>query len=48
MLCPKGTLVTYLGMGALCSLKVVVAGCWLYCFGPRPAVGLPQGFPVAS
>ena len=41
VLCFKGILVTYLGVGTLCCLEVVVAGCWLYCFGPRPAVRLP-------
>ena len=41
-------MVAYLNVGALCCLGVVVAGCWLCHFGPRPAVGLPQGFVVAS
>ena len=41
VLCVKGILVAYLGIGALCCLEVVVAGCWLCCFGPRPAFGLP-------
>ena len=44
----KNILVAYLGVRALCCLKVVVASFWLCRFGPRPAVGLLQGFPVAS
>ena len=47
-LCLEGILVACLGVGALCCLKVVVAGCWLWHFGPRSAVGLPQGFIIAS
>ena len=43
VLCLKGILVAYLSVGALHCLKVVVAGSWLYYFGPRPAVGLPRG-----
>ena len=46
LLCFRDILVAYLGVGALCCLKVVVAGCWLCHFGSRPAVGLPWGFPV--
>ena len=41
MLYFKGILVAYLGVRALCCLEIVVAGCWLYHFGPHPAVGLP-------
>ena len=48
VLCLRGILVACLGLGVLCCLKVVVAGYWLCHFDPRPAVGLPQGFPVAS
>ena len=48
LLCLRGILVAYLGMRVLCCLKVVVAGCWLCHFGPRLAIGLPQGFLVAS
>ena len=48
MLCLKGILVAYLSLGALCCLGVVIAGCWLCHFGPRLAIGLPQGFVVAS
>ena len=46
--CLKGILVAYLGVRALCCLKIVVAGSWLCRFGPRLAVGLPQSYPVAS
>ena len=48
VLCLRGILVAYLSVGALCCLKVVVAGCWLCHSGSRPAVGLPQDFVVAS
>ena len=48
MLYFRGILVAYLSVGALCCLGVVVAGCWLCHFGPHPAVGLSQGFVVAS
>ena len=48
MLCPKDILVIYLGVVALCCLKVVVASSWLCRFSPYPAVGLSQGFLVAS
>ena len=44
VLCLKSLLVAYFGVGALCCLEVVVAGCWLCRFGSRPAVGLPQSF----
>ena len=47
VLCFKSILVAYLGVGALCCLKVVVAGCGLGHFGSRLAVGLPQGFLVS-
>ena len=47
VLCLGGILVACLGMGALCCFKIVVAGCWLYCFGPYLALGLPQGFMIA-
>ena len=47
VLCLGGILVACLGVGALGCLKVVVASSWLCHFGPRPAVGLPQGFIVA-
>ena len=40
VLCLRGILVAYLGVGALCCLGVVVAGCWLCRFGPHPAVVL--------
>ena len=46
VLCLKGILVAYLGMGVFCCPEVVVASCWLCCFGPCLAVGLPQGFLV--
>ena len=42
MLCLKGFLVIYLGVGAFCCLKVVVASSWLCHFGPRLAIGLPR------
>ena len=48
MLCLKDILVAYLGVGALCCLKVMVAVSWLGCFGPCLAVGLPQSYLVAS
>ena len=48
VLCQKNFPVAYLGVRALCCLKVVVTGCWLCRFGPRLAIELPQGFPVAS
>ena len=44
----RGILVAYFDVEALCCLKVVVAGYWLCCFGPPPAVGLPQSFLVAK
>ena len=47
MLCLRGILVAYLGVGARCCLGVVVASSWLCHFGPHPAIGLPQGFVVA-
>ena len=47
VLCLRGILVAYLSVGALCCLKVVVAGCRLCHFGSRLAIGLPQGFVVA-
>ena len=47
VLCLRSILVAYLSVGALCCLKVVVAGCWLCHSGPRLATGLPQGFVVA-
>ena len=47
VLCLRGILVAYLGVEAICCLRVVVAGSWLCRFGPHPAVGLPQGFLVA-
>ena len=47
VLCLKGIPVAYLGVGVLCCLGVVVAGCWLCRFGPCLAVGLPQDFLVA-
>ena len=48
VLCPCNILAAYLSVGALCCLGVMVASCWLCHFGSRPAVGLPQGFVVAS
>ena len=48
VLCLRSILVIYLGVRAFCCLEVVVAGCWLCRFGPRLAIGLPQGFLVAS
>ena len=47
VLCLRSIIVAYLGVGALCCLKVMVAGCWLCHFGPRLAIGLSQGFLVA-
>ena len=47
-LCLRDILIAYLSVGALCCLKVVVAGCWLCHFGPCLAIGLPQGFVVVS
>ena len=44
----KGILVAYLGVGAFRYLEVVFAGFWLCRFCPRPAIGLPQNFLVAS
>ena len=44
----KGILVAYLGVEALYCLEVVVAGSWLCCFGPRPAVGLSRNYLVTS
>ena len=48
MLCLRSILVAYFGVEAFCCLQVVVAGSWLCRFGPRPAVGLLQSYPVAS
>ena len=48
VLCLRGFLVAYIGVGVICCLGVVVAGSWLCRFGLRPAVRLPQGFLVAS
>ena len=38
----------HFGVRVFGYLEIVVADCWLCYFGPRPAVGLPQGFLVAS
>ena len=42
VLCFISILVAYLGLGVgvLCCLEVVIAGCWLCHFGPRLAIGL--------
>ena len=47
VLCLNGILVACLGLGTFPCLEVVIAGCWLCRFVPRPAIGLPWGFPVA-
>ena len=46
--CLKIIPVAHFGVRALYCFEVVVAGCWLCYFGPRPAVGLPRSFRVAS
>ena len=48
MLCLRSILIAYLGVETLCCFEVVVAGFWLCHFGSCPAIGLPQGFLVAS